>query len=565
MTAEGDAPPRGRGEPRLAGRMTAEGDAPPRARGRALGFLLLLCLGLRVVGLARPCLSDDEATYCVVAREMLSGHVLYRDVVDHKPPLIYVTYAATQALGGPRNGMRLLHLLTAMVVFATALLLGRIARRVWGRACVPGVRFWAALLYVVFTTTLLDFDAQAANCELFMMLPLTASVALYLDGVTGRLRPGLLAAAGALVGVAMLYKYQAAVQLPLYALHLAWCARRRPSLVAEQNPGRVPHLPRGAAAAEPPSPNAIVGAVALGAGLAAALAGAVGVMHVAGAWQSAWFWFRFNFAYIKEGLRPAELAARAAKRVSYGVLPAAFIWVLGGAAALRALRSRGAADDPERLDRFAAGWLVVSALAVTAGGRFFGHYFHQVAAPLAVLAAPAAVRLWSSRRGLVLAAIGIPAAVFFVLGLGHGRMMAAAGVPDPDYPAMAAAIAARSDPRDPLVVWGNAPVLYFEAERPLGSRFVFSNYLTGLSPATRTQSDPRADASANVVAESWDMFEADLAARRPRLFVDTSPGNIGAYGKFPPARYPRLRAILDRDYVPIANVAGARIYTRRTP
>ena len=49
----------------------------------------------------RPCLSDDEATYCVVAREMLHGRVLYRDVVDHKPPLIYLTYAATQALGGP--------------------------------------------------------------------------------------------------------------------------------------------------------------------------------------------------------------------------------------------------------------------------------------------------------------------------------------------------------------------------------------------------------------------------------------------------------------------------------
>jgi len=27
-----------------------------------------------------------------------------------------------------------------------------------------------------------------------------------------------------------------------------------------------------------------------------------------------------------------------------------------------------------------------SALAVTAGGRFFGHYFHQMTAPLAVLA-----------------------------------------------------------------------------------------------------------------------------------------------------------------------------------
>jgi len=106
-------------------------------------------------------------------------------------------------------------------------------------------------------------------------------------------------------------------------------------------------------------------------------------------------------------------------------------------------------------------------------------------------------------------------------------------------------------------------VLYFEARRPLGSRFMFSNYLTGLSPATATQSDPGADASANVVGESWDMFEEDLARRRPRLFVDTSPGNIGAYGKFPPARFPRLRAILERDYVPVAEVAGARILALR--
>ena len=510
----------------------------PRHRRRAFGFLLFLCLGLRVVGLVRPCLSDDEATYCVVAREMLSGHVLYRDVVDHKPPLIYVTYAATQALAGPRGGMRLLHLVTALAVLATALLLARVARRLC-RGPEPAP-FFAALLYVVFSTTLLDFDAQAANCELFMMLPLTASVVLYLGAVKGRIRPGLLGAAGALVGVAMLYKYQAAVQLPLYALHHAWCARRRPLRL-------------------------VAGWVALAAGVAAVLAATVGIFKAVGGWEAAWFWFRFNFAYINQGMRPAELALRAARRVSYGVVPAAFIWVLGVAAAARAVRRRDIDDDTDRLDLFVVGWLGVSALAVTAGGRFFGHYFHQVNAPLAVLAAPAAARLWSSRRRLVLAAMAIPAAVFFVLGLGHDRMMAAAGIPDPDYPAIAAAITARSDAQDPLLVWGNAPVLYFEAERPLGSRFVFSNYLTGLSPATRTQSDPRVDASANVVRESWDMLEADVAARRPRLFVDTSPGNIGAYGKFPTVKFPRLQAIIDRDYVPIADVAGARLYARRTP
>ena len=108
-------------------------------------------------------------------------------------------------------------------------------------------------------------------------------------------------------------------------------------------------------------------------------------------------------------------------------------------------------------------------------------------------------------------------------------------------------------------------MLYFEARRPLGTRFVFSNYLTGLSPATRTQTDPNVDASANVVPESWDMLEADLRERRPRFFVDTSPGNLGAYGKFPPVRFPRLRVILDRDYTSIGEVGGARIFARRAP
>jgi hypothetical protein len=520
------------------------GAHPGRARGTALLSLLVLCLGLRVVGLVRPCLSDDEATYCVVAREMLAGRVLYRDVVDHKPPLIYVTYAATQAIGGPAGGMRLIHLCTALVVFATALLLGAVARRLPPAVDDPGDSrsSWAALLYVVFSTTLFDFDAQAANCELYMMLPLSASVLLYLDAARAA-RPrnsdyARLVAAGALVAVAMLYKYQAAIQLPLYALHWAWSRRRR----------------LGAA---------LAGLAALAGGAAVVLGAAVAILARTQALSAAWFWFRFNFAYMKAGLRPAELARRAAVRVSYGVLPALFIWALAGKSAVAALRRRAATDDPHRLDLFACGWLAASALAVTAGGRFFGHYFHQLTAPLAALAAPEAARLWRSRRGLVAAAIGVPAAVFLMLGLGHARMMAAAGEPDPDYPAMAAAIAAASAPGDPLVVWGNAPVLYFEARRPLGSRFMFSNYLTGLSPATATQSDPGADASANVVGESWDMFEEDLARRRPRLFVDTSPGNIGAYGKFPPARFPRLRAILERDYVPVAEVAGARILALR--
>jgi hypothetical protein len=516
-------------------------EGSPRRRPGSLAWLLLACLGSRAVGFWRPCLSDDEAIYAVVAREILAGRVLYRDIVDHKPPLIYLTYAATQVLGGPLGGMRLLHLLTALVVFATACLLGRVARLAGGTRR-DGVA--AALLYALFSTTLFAFDALAANCELYMMLPLVASVACLLGGPRRELGLPRLMLAGALVGVAMLYKYQAAIQLPLYAVYVGVKGGRRPARV-------------------------LAGWAALAGGAAMVVGGAAASLAHVGALGPAWFWFKFNFAYIREGLRPSEVAARALVRVSYGVGPALFLWVLGVRAAARAFWDRDpgprGAQDPARPDRFVAAWLFASAVAVTAGGRFFGHYFHQVTAPLAVLAAPAATRLWSTRRSWVVAAVGVPAAVFFLIGAGQGRILAAAGAAEPDYAALADFIDAHSSLDDGLAVWGNAPVLYFQAGRPLGSRFVFSNYLTGLSPATRSQTDPRADTSANVVGESWDMFEADLRARKPRLFVDTSPGNIAAYGKFPPARYPRLEAILARDYAPIAEVGGARVLARRAP
>jgi len=118
---------------------------------KRVAALLVLCSVLRVVSLYRPCLSDDEAIYAVTGREMLTHHALYRDIVDHKPPAIYVLDELAQALGG----MVILHALLILAVWVTGLLLARIVR---------GDAGWiAALLWCVFTTTLIDVDALAAN------------------------------------------------------------------------------------------------------------------------------------------------------------------------------------------------------------------------------------------------------------------------------------------------------------------------------------------------------------------------------------------------------------------
>jgi len=500
--------------------------------------LAVLCVALRAVSLVRSCLSDDEAIYAVVAREMLAGRVLYRDVVDHKPPLIYAIYAVTQWLGGPLGGMFLLHLLTMGVVLATAILLGRIVRQFADSRSDQRAPFFAALLYVVFTTTLLSFDSLAANCELFMMLPLTGSALLFLRGAAGP-RPRLLLGAGALVAVAMCFKYQAGIQLVLYVGTLLVMHRKQIG-------------------------GCLLACLAMGCGLALVLGAGVAILRWSDSLDAAWFWFRFNFSYIRTGFAPLEAAMRAATRVSFVAVSAAFLWILGFAAALQSARPSGN-DKASMFPRFAAMWLAVSLLATATGGRFFGHYFHQMTAPLAVLAAPAAARLWRSRRLVVMAAVGLPAMIFFGIGIFQGQVMAAAGHPQPDIKRLARFIDTQARPEDSLLVWGNLPVLYFAAERPLGTRFVFSNYMTGLSPATPSQSDPLADASPNIVPASWGMFESDLATRRPRVVVDTSPGNLAEYGKFPPARFPRFNRILARDYIQIGELAGARIFTRREP
>jgi hypothetical protein len=487
--------------------------------------LLGLCIALRAVSLVRPCLSDDEAIYATVAREMLSGHELYRDVVDHKPPAVYLVYAATQAIAGPTGGMVLLHLLLIGAVFATGLVLARIVRLHWPGtdARAPAA---AALLWIVYTTTLVDVDALAANCELFMMLPLVGAVAVFLDA-RGRL--GNHALAGALIGVACLFKYQAGIQLPLFAVAALLG-------VGEGRLGR-----------------RLAGVVAIGVGFAATIGFAACWLWRGGGLDAALFWLKFNFAYIEVGTSWGELVQRLAIRGGLVIGSAALLYGLGTAAVVAARR--------EPFVRFLTGWLLVSCVAVFVGGRFFGHYFHQLTAPLAVLAAPATVRLWQRRRALVGVAIAAPAAAYLVLGALHDEMMVWYGEPDPDYASVVAWLDARGE--GAMCVWGNSPVLYFEADRPLGCRFVFANYLTGASPATATQTDASVDSSRYIVGEAWSMLEQDFAERRPRFVVDGSPGGVAFYGKYPPWRFPRLARLLDCGYDPVAVVAGMQIYERR--
>ena len=76
----------------------------------------------------RPLLSDDEAIYAVTADALGRGDLLYRDVVDHKPPLIYHVYQAGFAALGRYNTQGA-HALVVLAVLLTAGFLFAIKRQ----------------------------------------------------------------------------------------------------------------------------------------------------------------------------------------------------------------------------------------------------------------------------------------------------------------------------------------------------------------------------------------------------------------------------------------------------
>ncbi len=567
------------GEAKAPGKSNVSGasrTSQPRIRTYQAVVLAVFVLGfvLRVPTFLRPLLSDDEAIYATTADALGRGDLLYRDVVDHKPPLIYHVYQAGFAVLGNHNthgahGLVILSvLLTAGFLFAIKQQEGR------GHFNDAGLSKFIALaaagLFLVFSTTWHDYDALAANCELFLLTPQAIAAWLLLRDFRGPSRGprgwATHLAVGALIGTSALFKYQGLTFLGTSIGMLIW--------------------------------GVILGRASWSWAVTMALCHAAGALvppavyllwcATAGNAEAALYWFKFNFSYVDAGLTGIAAVARGLRRTLLVGGSALVPYALGVASAVaaasgvvrvirRRLRGAPASDTNDTDDSddtnvpspsvvFGLLWLLTSAVAVTAGGRFFGHYFHLILAPLCLLAAPAFCRFWRegwSYRAPLVALCALPALLFFALATFARPLAAAMDEREPRYDDVAARIAGLTTVDERIFVWGNSPQLYVLARRPMGARFSFCNYMTGESPGTPTETGQR-NADSSQLSAAWDMLFADLERRRPALFVDAAAAGWDGYGKYPLARYPRLRAYVDRNYQPVDVRAGVVLY-RRSP
>jgi hypothetical protein len=113
------------------------------------------------------------------------------------------------------------------------------------------------------------------------------------------------------------------------------------------------------------------------------------------------------------------------------------------------------------------------------------------------------------------------------------------------YLAVSRHIASHSSTDDTIFVWGFVPEIYVQSDRMHASRYTFCNQVTGLIP---WENIDEPNTSATAVPGAMGIMMEELTRNRPIFIVDTSIGNVWAYGKYPFPRFPQLDAFVRDSY-----------------
>jgi 4-amino-4-deoxy-L-arabinose transferase-like glycosyltransferase len=481
--------------------------AAARRRWRDLTrlFLVLLALTfvLRLPAFFVPVFNSDETFLATQAHVIHDGGRLYEDAIDRKPPLVPYVYAATFSFFDT-TALWSVRVVAMLAVALTALLLAIEARRRYGERA----GWIAGVLLVLAMVAFAPPDGQAANFEVFMLPSMTAAILFA--------RRGRGIAAGVAVAAATLAKQTGAATL-LPVLYLI--ARTR---------GK-----RG------------MGRVALGFSVPTAL-----VALAVGPSQLLYWAVLGNGSYL--GMRTMStmvLTTFLFMTLTWAACNLPVLWQLPRA--WQARRVRGL-DGEHDTDLWL--WLLSAAVSVAIGLRFFGHYYMQLAPPLALLTAGALSR--GSRR-LAHATIGF-ALVCGIAFSAAGYFMHP-GTPEPNYQSVSRYLATTTNPDDPIYVWGSLPEIYWASGRRPATRFITSPFLTGNYPGR-----PADEANTGDDTEAaWQDFYADFSAHPPKYFVDTSPAKLRGAQYYPISKFPRLQHIIRKQYRYVVSIDEIAVYERK--
>ncbi len=496
--------------------------------------LILLIVITRLPAVIHPRPINDEDFYMVAAIEILDGGKPYVDVVERKPPLLLWTYALLVGLVGPYNwsGIHLASVLWTLFTMAGVYAVGR-------QLFDAKTGLIAASLYGIFLPWAGPSNL-ALNGEMLMNLPIIWAYFLGLRPSGSRLRLELLLA-GALLCTGFLLKQPAAiaaVPLGLYLLSSGYRTTR--------------HLT---------GTHSMLHAVLLVVGFFGVLGVVATVLWNQGILRETIYWTITDNDVPHGPLDPVFWRYGLAQSLAF--VAACAPLVLGGVMSL-AGRFRGVVGWADRRPELFAlvGLLIASAVGVSASGRFYAHYYIQLVLPLAVLAAPVFMHIWTSTSGkpfwlfrprVTQAWLAFMTAGFLLWHTWDLRQVR-------DISEVARYVRMHSAPDDRIFVWGQAITIYADAERRPASRYTVTYPLTGYIQKSPLTADPDYDTSDRIHPGAWEILEEELLRDPPRYIVDTEA--VNEVPKYHIDRFPILQRILVQHYEPVHRAPRGVIYRR---
>ena len=495
-------------------------DSKRRAIAWAIALVLLTIVTRLPLVVKRQAIEDEEV-YGVVAHEMLAGGQPYIDAVERKPPLLFWTYATIFKAFGPYN-WRALHGVALVWILATMAALFVLGNRLFG----PDAGLLAAFLYSVYQPWAV-WSNLSFNGEVLMNLPIAWAYAIGFARTRSRLRPEL-PVAGVLLAAAFLLKQSAAIAalpLGLYLLHPAYRRARGYS-----------------------TPDVVLQASWLTAGLVATLASVAFWLHVHGLLNDAVYWsigdHDVPYIFWRKGLEHTALFVFTCLSLVAGALAGykhAELWA------------------GQLAERFAlTGLAIVSAIGAAEPGRFFYHYYIALMPALAVMAAPALLRLWPNavspleRTTARLSQAWIVAALLLFFAIDYRELAR--------LPAESEAgryVREHSVATDRVFLWGRAPGVYLDSRRRPASRYIDTFPLTGFifgpSPL------PDVDTRDRILPGSWETLQHDFAAHPPAFIVDVE---IGPTARNRVENFPLMANELANHYQLVARTRDGLVYRR---
>jgi len=372
-------------------------------------------------------LYQDDGLWFTVGEELLRGKVLYRDIYFDKPPAIALLYAALFKLFGAH--ILTIRLFTIAYCIAVSAMLYVFGKRFYGKR----IGLFAAAMFAVFSTIFTTGHVQGLNTDLLMTLPYTLGTYWLMRArddffgrrVSRRQAVCLALAGGAMIGIATQVNPKGAFALVFFALFLLVARRRQ--LLGEGEKGRQGEeetrgggegetggggegkqrrrcrkvIPRTDSPFLPHSPSPSLPLLLFS--LVGFVIGTlpfviyISANHALGAyWRYVWDWgARYASYYPASYVIAMALGQTAQYFLLNNMLLIALLYVAvktykhARRAALADAKTAAEADFRAeamfKADAALLLWFVVSFVAMSVGGRFFGHYFFQVLPALCLI------------------------------------------------------------------------------------------------------------------------------------------------------------------------------------